>query len=279
MRVTPEEINDGKLTDENLKLAMRTFRDAGFVVVEDVFDHEYMSEVRAAYDEALERYIESFGGMEGYNKKSFGVNHIGMHMPLIPPFSDPRIVANPIAVQIMEQAIGEQLRCSFYHSNTAYPGSKYQQIHRDFPVLFGTGYQAPLPATHVVFNIPFTNFTEENGSTEVWPGTHLIVDTDVADGRPEALEARAKNLASMRTNIPAGSIVIRDLRMWHRGMPNNSNEIRTMLAIVYQRGWAVHQGPLHIPRDTWKSWPVRVREIFRDNEIVDELTPAAPMTA
>ncbi len=274
MQLTPEEIDDGKMTDASLKLALRTLRDAGYVVVENVFDDKFMAELRAAYDEQLERYIAERGGMEGINKKSFGTNHIGMHMPLVPPFADPRIVVNPIALQIMAAALGDQLRCSFYHSNTAYPGSGYQPIHRDFPPLLGTEFQAALPVTHVVCNIPLTSFTEANGSTEVWPGTHLIVDTDPADGRPEQIAERAKLLPSQRTNLPVGSIVIRDLRMWHRGVPNNSDEVRTMLAIVYQRGWAMHQGPLSMPRETWKAWPARAREIFRDNTVVDELAPA-----
>ena len=28
----------------------------------------------------------------------------------------------------------------------------------------------------MIIHIPLVDFTEENGSTEVWPGTHLITD-------------------------------------------------------------------------------------------------------
>jgi ectoine hydroxylase-related dioxygenase (phytanoyl-CoA dioxygenase family) len=269
MRLSPEEYKAGTMSEANLKLALRTLRDTGYVVVEDVFDRVFVDEFRAAYDAELERHIAAQGGIEGINKKSFGKNHIGLHLPLIPPFSDPRVVANPIGVQIMEASIGSSFRSSFYHSNTAYPGSDHQQIHRDTGHLFKTDYPAPLPVTHVVVNIPLTDFTLENGSTEVWPGTHLIVDTDPADGSMEQLAERAKLLPSMRTNMPAGSLVVRDLRMWHRGMPNPSNEVRTMLALVYQSGWVAAGSPLDIPRTTWKAWPERVQEIYRGNKIVD----------
>src|SRR5262250_417992 len=85
--------------------------------------------------------------------------------------------------------------------------------------------------------LPFSSvkscdFTEENGSTEVWPGTHLIVDDGPEDGK--ALEGRAAQMASVRTNVPVGSLILRDLRTWHRGMPNDADHPRTMLAIVYQ---------------------------------------------
>lgn len=269
MQLTADEAKAGQLSDESLKLALRTLRDAGLVVIESVLDQAWVSQFRDAYNERLEQHIASQGGMEGINKKSFGQNHIGMHLPMVPPFSDPQVVANPIAVQVMGAALGEDFRCSFYHTNTAYPGSKYQPIHRDFGPLFGTELTVPTPVTHVVLNIPLTDFTVENGSTEVWPGSHLIVDTDVSDGRAENLEARAAEMGSIRTNFPAGSIVIRDLRLWHRGMPNNSQEIRTMLALVYSRGWTSVAKYLDIPRQTWDSWPKSARQIFRHNHIVE----------
>ncbi len=272
MQLTPEELTAGKLSVTSLKLALRTLRDAGLVVIEDVFDHGWVTEFRAAYDEELERHLANKGGIDALTGKTFGKNHIGMHLPMVAPFSDPHVIANPIAVQVMSAALGDDLRCSFYHSNTAYPGSNYQRVHRDTGPVFRTEFQVPTPVTHVVLNIPLCDFTLENGSTEVWPGSHLIVDTDPADGSVDELDARIENLASIRTNIPAGSIVVRDLRTWHRGMPNNSQEVRTMLAIVYQRGWAAPPKPLEIPRATWKAWPEEAREIFRGNTIVESLT-------
>jgi ectoine hydroxylase-related dioxygenase (phytanoyl-CoA dioxygenase family) len=279
VRPTEAEITEGQLTDENLRLALRMLRDAGYVVIEGVLDQAFLSELRAAYDEALEQHIAARGGLEGINKKSFGRNHIGLHLPLIMPFADPRIVANPIGVQVMAAALGDDLTCSFYHSNTAYPGSGTQNVHRDYPPIFRTELQVPTPVTHVVFNVPLCDFTEENGSTEVWPGTHLIVDTDPEDGKMEQLEERVEYLPSQRTNMPAGSIVVRDLRMWHRGKPNNSNEVRTMLALIYQRGWTASHKLVKIPRETWDAWPERARRIFRDNPIVDEVESAAHATA
>lgn len=271
MHLTADEKTAGRLTDAHLEVALRTLRDVGYVVIEDVYDAEFINELRTAYDELLDEYIKSRGGMEGINKakKGFGLNHIAMFLPFLPPFADGQVVANPIAVQVMSAVLGDNLSCSFYNSNTAYPGSGYQQIHRDTGLIFGTELQVPTPPTHLVFNIPLTNFTEENGSTEVWPGTHLIVDRASADGKMSTLEERAKDLASQRTNIPTGSIVVRDMRMWHRGVPNNSQEVRTMLAIVYERGWLRAGKPVEIPRETWKAWPEEAREIFRHNRVVE----------
>ena len=35
--------------------------------------------------------------------------------------------------------------------------------------------------------------------------------------------------------MSAGSIVFRDMRTWHRGMPNTTDQPRTMISLVYYR--------------------------------------------
>ena len=271
MQLCPDEKTDQRLSDTSLAYALRTLRDVGYVVIESAYDAAYIDTLRGAYDELLERFIAERGGIETLSakKRTFGLNHIAMFLPMVSPFADAQVVANPIAVQIMSAVLGETLSCSFYNSNTAYPGSGSQQVHRDIGLVFGTEMQVPTPPTHLVFNIPLTDFTEENGSTEVWPGTHLIVDKALSDG--QALEERAACMPSQRTNIPAGSIVIRDMRMWHRGVPNRTQQARTMLAIVYERGWIRAGKPLQIPRATWDAWPTVARDIFRHNQIVDSV--------
>src|SRR2546422_513690 len=115
MRPSSAESRDGQLTAENLDLALLTLRDTGMVVIEGMYDPDWVAQLRAAFDDELERFISARGGMDGINRTSFGLNHIGMHLPLVPLFSDPQIVANPIAMQIMMAVLGDDLRCAFYH--------------------------------------------------------------------------------------------------------------------------------------------------------------------
>jgi ectoine hydroxylase-related dioxygenase (phytanoyl-CoA dioxygenase family) len=267
MQLSAAERTQGRLNDDTLAEALRTVRDTGLVVLDNVYDRGWVDALFAAYNEALEQHIAARGGMEGINAKSFGRNHIGMHLPLVTPFSDPQIVANPIAVQVMQRLIGDDLQCSFYHSNTAYPGSGYQPIHRDWPPLFGSELGVPHPPVALVLNIPLCDFSEENGSTEVWPGTHLLVDATPNEGKQ--LEARVATLPSIRTNVKAGSIIVRDLRTWHRGVPNRSDRARAMLAIVYQRSWLAVSKLLDIPQATWEAWPDQARKIFRNNIVAE----------
>jgi ectoine hydroxylase-related dioxygenase (phytanoyl-CoA dioxygenase family) len=276
MHLTREELQSGALEGAKLAAAVRTLRDSGMVVLEDLLDQELVAELRAAYEDQLERHIAAKGGMDGMNQRAFGSNHIGMFLPMVPPFSDVRVIANPIMVQVLEQVIGADFRCSFYHSNTSYPGSGHQPVHRDNQPLFGVELGVPHPPVAIVVNVPLCDFTEENGSTEVWPGSHLIVDDQPEQAKE--LEARVAHLASVRTNVRAGSIVLRDLRTWHRGMPNNASYPRTMLAPVYTRGWLHAATQCEIPRAIWEAWPERVRQIFRGNPVVEEVPDLAGVT-
>ena len=261
MLLTKEELAAAELSQERLAAALLAFRDTGLVVFENLLDAEWITEVRDAYTVALNSYMAAKGGLAAVQQTPTEKNHLSFYPPVIPPFSDPRIIANPIAVQVMEALLGPNFCCDYYHSNTSYPGSGTQNVHRDSGHLFGAAVPFALPVTHLALNVPLCEFTEANGSTEIWPGTHLLVDSDPADsGR---LNERAADLPSVRTNLPASSLVLRDLRMWHRGMPNTTETPRTMLALIYRRNWLAGDSTLAIPQATWDSWPERARQIFR----------------
>jgi ectoine hydroxylase-related dioxygenase (phytanoyl-CoA dioxygenase family) len=273
VNITPEERAAGELSPERLRAAIRTFQDVGYVVLQDMYDPEFLQEVRAGYEAMLDEYLAGRGGLDALEGKTFGKNHIGFHPPLVPPVSDERIVAHPVAVQLMSVLLGKDFQCGFYNTNTAMPGSGIQPVHKDTLPLFGAEMNVPHPVHVLVVNVPLCDFTLENGSTEVWPGSHLIIETDPEDWK--RLEERARNLRSERTNLTLGSLVLRDMRMWHRGMPNHADYPRAMAALVYSRGF-LRTGTLEIPRATWEGWGEAARHIFRHNRLVDE--PSATNT-
>jgi hypothetical protein len=267
IHLTDEEREAGALSPERLAEALCVFRDTGLAVIENAYDTDFIADVRAAYDRELERYLDGKGGLDALDGKTFGKNHIGFFPALYPPICDPRIAAPPIAVQLLTELLGGDFFSCFYHTNTACPGSGIQPVHRDSPPLFGRELGVPHPAAQIVLNIPLVDFTEENGSTEYWPGTHLIVDRTPEDSK--RLEERAAAYPSVRMNLPAGSFALRDLRAWHRGMPNRADYPRTMFAIVYVRSWLAST-PMKIPRSTWEAWPESVQRIYRKNTVVDD---------
>jgi hypothetical protein len=68
--------------------------------------------------------------------------------------------------------------------------------------------------------------------------------------------------------MQAGSVLIRDMRMWHRGTPNRSQEARPNKAMIYSRPWLkTHYPPIKIARETYDALPERARKLFRLEEI------------
>jgi ectoine hydroxylase-related dioxygenase (phytanoyl-CoA dioxygenase family) len=267
MKLTKAEIAAGRLSAKRLHEAVRAFRDTGLVTLEGAYTRERIEELRAAYEVELEKHLAQKGGLEALEGKTFGRNHIGFFPPMLGTLAEEDVAAHPIACQIMDEVIGRDFHCSFFHTNSAYPGSGIQPIHRDTSLLFPGEPCGPVPAHILVVNVPLCDFTVENGSTEVWPGTHLTLDVLPEDGKD--LETRAALCSSIRTNVKVGSLILRDMRCFHRGMPNNSTQIRTMMAIVYQRVWLMVD-PVTIPQSTWDSWPERVRRVYRRNRVVPD---------
>lgn len=265
LTLSEEERKDGKLSDESFATAIRTFRDTGIIAIAGAYEPSFIAEVRKSYESNLAKFIEARGGLPAFEGKTFGKNHIGFFPPLFAPIADGSIAAHPIAVHLLTSILGADLQCSFFHANTAMPESGTQPVHRDQQHLFRTEMGFAHPTSHIVLNIPLCDFSVANGSTEYWPGTHLVVDSKPEEGKN--LDERASRLPSTRLNMPVGSFALRDLRAWHRGMPNLADYPRTMFAIVYQREFITYV-PTTIPESTWESWPESAKHIFRRNKVV-----------
>lgn len=83
--------------------------------------------------------------------------------------------------------------------------------------------------------------TPENGSTEVWLGTHSDTGIYVQEGehgerasgriKLDELEKRRLDRPPCQPVVPKGSLVVRDLRLWHAGVGNQTEDPRVMLAM------------------------------------------------
>lgn len=123
------------------------------------------------------------------------------------------------------------------------PGSEplSQPVHSD------ADFAHPESPFALVVNVPLVEMNKENGSTEVWLGTHKdasLAQQEGAHGERASGRIRAECLTERRTQRPPvqptikkGSIVIRDLRLWHAGKPNFTNKTRVMLAMIHFAPW------------------------------------------
>lgn len=130
------------------------------------------------------------------------------------------------------------------------PSPQRQPVHSD------ADFAHPSHPFALVVNVPLIDFTPENGSTELWLGTHtgelsgLQVQEgahgDRASGRiKEHLLVERRNVRGpSQPSISKGSIVVRDLRLWHAGMPNWTDEVRVMLAMIHFAPW--YRNPMRL---------------------------------
>ncbi len=250
MRVSEEEWQSGTLRTETLQWAVQKVRMDGYVVFEAVLSPEFVAELHA-------EFMAEFKAHVAVNDPNRGQSRYQMHVPCRPPFCDPRVVAHPLALQVIEAVLGDDCVCHYFASDTPLPGSDYQRVHADIHPLFPES-DVIVPAYGLVLNIPLVDVREDNGPVEIWPGgTHLMpagVD----------LQLLAPTMHSEPCLMPAGSFLIRDLRMWHRGTPNCSDAPRPNLAMIYARPWLkTHYPPIRIATATYEGLSERARKLFR----------------
>jgi len=260
--VSESERAAGALTQESLASALRRLREAGYVVFESLIPGDLTRELRDAFQAIHEEELRDREADPEWNRRG------GRGPRFELPFMDPLMIENPIGMQVMEAVMGSDLWGMLpYHTNTSFPGAHEQEVHRDTQHLFPELTHA-LPPAMLILHVPLVDFTDQNGSTELWPGTHLITDLDPHTGERLDMAERAKDMPSVRTNMPAGSLVVRDMRVWHRATPNHSDAIRTMTSMVFFRQF--HRFPQHlngsppkVPLDARDKLSERARRVYR----------------
>lgn len=115
------------------------------------------------------------------------------------------------------------------------------------PVHSDADFNHPDHPFALVINVPLVTTTPENGSTEIWLGTHNLTGLAAQEGahgerasgriREDLLARRAETSPPLQPVIKKGSLVVRDLRLWHAGMPNRTAETRVMLAMIHFAPW------------------------------------------
>jgi ectoine hydroxylase-related dioxygenase (phytanoyl-CoA dioxygenase family) len=174
-----------------------------------------------------------------------------VYLPFEPPFSDPRLWANPAVLRIVESVLGPDFECTYYGSDTPYPGSDHQPIHQDGGPLFPEWDSRP-PIYCLGLNVPLVDVDENNGPLEWFSGP----DRPEPGAEPE------------RFTGPAGTMLLRDSRVWHRGSPNVGDGPRPMLALLYTRTW--YRFVLDRPAmalSVYEGLPDPGRQLFRGADI------------
>lgn len=260
LQLTEEEKKTGALNPQTLKLAVEGVKKNGYVLFEKVLTDEQVAELHSDFIPLFNEYVSK----KGYNT---GTNRAQMFLPFAAPYTNDYVIANPAAMAVVDAVLGEWCRCVYLASDTAMPGSDYQNVHSDLPPLFPE-LGVALPPYSLVVNIPLVDVNEENGPLEVWPGgTHLDPENTKHTAIDGETVAAALHMYSEKVLMPAGSVVVRDIRMWHRGTPNKSDAARPNIALIYNRDWYHGGGTIPIPQESYDKLSERGKRLFRTEMI------------
>lgn len=247
--VTREEQAEEKLSAGHLAQAVAALRTDGYVVLADVIDHDHLDLLR----ERMTADSQTLLAAQKWGGAGRVAGHLQQGPPPFAPYVFRDVVANPFAIQVTHAILGDGLYNRFYNGNANCPGSGVQPLHADGPHLWQNVAQTHPPVSLIV-NITLVDATEENGATEIWPGTHML-PVNGQHIAPEVEAQRREICPPVRALTRKGSLLIRDMRLWHRGVPNHSDTIRHMIAQIHQISWLQRPATLLFNKGCEEAFP------------------------
>ena len=244
--VTPAEVTSGRIAPAHLEAAARALREDGIVVLNGVVDLAHIAALRAKMLEDVPAYLARTDAPFNFN-----TGNVQQEPPPFAPYLYKDVLLNDLVIAVTHSLLGDGLHNGFYSGNTAVAGSGQRQpVHADSGQLW-PHLDVAHPPYGLVVNVPVVDMTAENGSTEVWPGTHLDTSIYVQQGDiklpSSVVEARRAVRPPLQPSVKSGGVVIRDLRLWHAGMPNLTDTPRPMIAMIHWVSWWPAQ-PVPFPR-------------------------------
>lgn len=256
--ITSEECQNGRLTTEHLTATVEAIDSDGFVVLNDIIALDHIAVLREKMFADLEAFLARPDAPFNFN-----TGNVQQEAPPHRPYLFRDVLVNEQVIAVTKAVLGTGVKNAYYSGNTAVPGSGSRQpVHPDVAQLW-PDLQVATPPFGLVVNVPVVDMTPENGSTEIWPGTHkdttLCIQMGDIKVPLEAVEARRKIVPPIQPSVRAGSVIIRDIRMWHAGMPNHTDTPRPMIAMIHWISWWNNYEPLVFPKGT--------EEFFRHPEL------------
>ena len=241
------------LEPQEIERARDIFYRDGFVVIKNALSDEQLTVLRAGCDREIHALLENDkarAGNRGSHRYSFGsASRTGqlMHCAEWTMLLDLPTVT-PIVSAIFDSSEYISIGGG---GDFCLPGAtKYQPLHSDMgdrvlhehkgkTYTFGSFFDPrgklnyrDLPCPFVCCNFLINDATPVNGPTRQIPGTqNSQIKIPSLGTEPEWMKL------STVCPAPAGSVMIRDVRAWHGGTPNLSNEVRAIPNVEFYAPW------------------------------------------
>jgi hypothetical protein len=205
--------------DSEPELMQKAILEDGAIIVDAVMDAAELSRLRVETDPYMEATKDGQDEFVGFNTTRTG----GLIMRSA---ACRELVQSPLVLKLCDGILlpyCERYQLHLTQIIRLRPGQGQQQIHRD-RWAWGTHLAHVEPQLNTIWAL--TDFTTENGATQVAPGSTRCADTRLPTTE-ETTQAVMK----------AGSVLVYTGSVFHGGGENNSDTDRIGLNITYSLGW------------------------------------------
>ena len=221
------------------------FDECGYVVVPDAIDASAIAALRAELAPYLQG--ERMGRNDFEGTRSERVYSVLAKAPAVA-----RLIEHPAVLAVADAILAPSYLLSAALVVNLHPGETAQGWHQD-DALGAPPPPRPLQGVSTIWALD--DFTQENGATEVVPGSHRW---DSASPGAEEMERLAVPL-----EMAAGSVAIFPGALYHRGGANRSKGKRLGMTIQYCQPWLrqLENLMLAVPPDLAARYSERIQEL------------------
>jgi ectoine hydroxylase-related dioxygenase (phytanoyl-CoA dioxygenase family) len=233
----------------------------GYLIFEHVLSPAKVAEIRTALAPFLARDLKGRNDFEGEK-----TNRVYALMAKSPVFAE--LAIHPLALAFAEAELGPSCLLSALLAINLHPGETVQPWHTDDG---GAKIPRPRPPLGISTFWAIDDTTEQNGATEIIPGSHLW-DGEIIQGaavpadfaHKGADRDSADRADAVKLVMPSGSLAITKGTLWHRGGANRSDRPRLIITPQYCAGWIrqLENMALAVPADVAETLPERARELI-----------------
>jgi ectoine hydroxylase-related dioxygenase (phytanoyl-CoA dioxygenase family) len=191
------------------------FHEQGYTIIESLLSAEEISTIRTALSPFLQGKLMGRNNFEGFHTE-----RVYALLAKDPAFS--LIVEHPAVLSILDELLEPDYLLSANLAINCHPGETPQPLHRDND----GGNYGNLDHLHGVSTIwNLDAFNENNGATEIVPGSH----------RSGGKQPGEQNV--IKVCMPAGSVIVFSGSLYHRGGANKSDKPRLAITPQYCQPW------------------------------------------
>ena len=252
--------------------AAEKFRDFGFCLLGEALPGPELQILRQAAGDVF----DEVAAYDTQRKGSRGAGRYGLGSMTTHPQWAAHLIDNPRVLPAVDEIWGhsrcELLRCGM---NGSFPGSADQELHIDigaqtFADSFSDLPIQGLPLFSLTVHYPVVDMCSTNGTIRIVPTSNTW---------PEAIPSLGEEPRWMRErceiNCPAGTAILKDIRVWHGGCSNSAspthdptlgvgaNHARPMPNAQYNAPWFNRPGDnmRHLDYSTYETLSVRGQQL------------------